>query len=218
MALEFGNRVVVTTSTTGAVSAVLGGTLTDAFLTFAEAGISNNATVRYLITEGDDFELGTGTYSTTGPTLTRDTVIVSKIAGTAGTSKMNLGGNAVVRVTAAATDIPINPALLDQAGQTLNGGVEVTLLDHGTLTSGTLTLNMGQRPSQKVTCGGAFTLNPGSAEGSCLLDVVNNASAGNITIGFDKVTGAFDTVNGNRFRCHCSVVDGTSLLSIQAMQ
>jgi hypothetical protein len=35
-------------------------------------------------------EIGRGTYSSVGPTLSRDTVLLSKIGGTVGTSKINL--------------------------------------------------------------------------------------------------------------------------------
>lgn len=104
MALEFGNRIAVGTSTTGTGTVTLGSAVSDAFMTFAEGGITDGATVHYLITEGNDFEIGTGTYTLSGTTLSRDTVTDSKISGTAGTSKMNLGGSAEVRVIADASD------------------------------------------------------------------------------------------------------------------
>jgi hypothetical protein len=55
--------------------------------------------------DGNDVEIGEGTYTASGTTLSRDTVTESKIGGTAGTSKINLSGNATVFITARAEDI-----------------------------------------------------------------------------------------------------------------
>lgn len=99
------NRAKVSTSTTGTGTVTLGNETSDAFCTFAEAGVQNSDVVTYLIEKGDDFELGRGTYTSSGTALSRDTVLLSKIAGTSGTSKMDLGGAAVVSIVAAAEDI-----------------------------------------------------------------------------------------------------------------
>lgn len=106
--------------------------------------------------------------------------------------------------------------------QTLTGGVEVTskALNGGSaVTTGTLTLDVADRPLQHYTNGGAHTLAPGSVNGACMLDITNNGSAGAITTsGWTKVVGSFTTTNGHKFRCHCSVGNGGSLLIIQALQ
>lgn len=102
MAITYGNRVAVQTSTTGTGTITLGSVVSAAYLTFSEAGIGDGATVHYLISEGADFEIGQGTYTASGTTLSRDTVYNSKISGTAGTTKMTLGGGAEVRVIASA--------------------------------------------------------------------------------------------------------------------
>lgn len=99
------NRAKVSTSTTGTGTVTLGNETSDAFCTFAEAGVQNSDVVTYLIEEGNNFELGRGTYTSSGTALSRDTVLLSKIAGTSGTSKMGLGGAAVVSIVAAAEDI-----------------------------------------------------------------------------------------------------------------
>jgi hypothetical protein len=110
-------------------------------------------------------------------------------------------------------------ALLGTEDQILTGGFRVTSKDLGTITTGTLTLDPGDRALQHAINGGAFTLAPGSNTGSILLDITNNGSAGAITTsGWTKVVGAFDTVNGNKFRCHASIGQGGSLLTIQEMQ
>lgn len=103
--------------------------------------------------------------------------------------------------------------------QTLTGGAVVTEKDLGTKSSGTLTMDVGDRPLQKVTNGGAFTLAPGTNIGSTVLSVTNNASAGTITTsGFTKVTGSFTTTNGHKFQCSIVVSAVGSSLQILAMQ
>ena len=99
------NRVRVSTATSGTGTATLGAAYSAAFCTFAEAGILDAQVVRYEFEEGNDFEIGLGTYTASGTTLSRDTVTISKIAGTAGTSKMTLAGAAVVRIVCANEDI-----------------------------------------------------------------------------------------------------------------
>lgn len=107
-----------------------------------------------------------------------------------------------------------------RADQTITGGAHVTSLDLGTITSGTVTPDPGDRPMQHYTNGGAHTLAPGSNPGTYVLDIVNNSSAGAITVsGWTKVAGdPFTTNGGDAFRCHCSVGNAGSLIVVQAMQ
>ena len=103
------NRAKVTTATTGTGTITLGSAVSG-FQTFAAAGVSNGATVSYVIEEGTAWEVGTGTYSSTGPTLTR-TPSESSNAGAA----INLAGAAQVYVTAIGLTIGLT------AGQWLVG-------------------------------------------------------------------------------------------------
>lgn len=123
-------------------------------------------------------------------------------------------------VTDATNVAAAGAAMLGTENQALTGGATVTSKSLGTKSSGTLTLDMGDRPLQHYTNGGAHTLAPGTVNGSCLVDITNNASAGAITTsGWTQVAGDdFDTTNGNKFRCHCSVGNAGSLLIVQAMQ
>lgn len=107
--------------------------------------------------------------------------------------------------------------------QVATGGASVNskaLGTAGVVSSGTVTPDPGDRDLQHYQNNGAHTLAPGSVTGSYLLDISNGASAGAITTsGWTKVTGdAFTTTSGNKFRCHCSVANGGSLLQVQALQ
>lgn len=102
----------------------------------------------------------------------------------------------------------------------LSGGARVTVKDLGTISSGTVTPDPGDRPMQKYANNGAHTLAPGTNVGAYLLTIVNSASAGAITTsGWTKVAGdSFTTTNGHKFRCHASIDGDGSLLVVQALQ
>jgi hypothetical protein len=119
-------------------------------------------------------------------------------------------------VTVQTVDNITPPILLDTEDQSVTGGARIVSKDLGTKSSGTLTLDYGDRPIQRYINGGAHTLAPGSTYGSIILDITNNASAGAITTsGWTKVVGLFDTTNGHKFRCFASNSEAGSLLSIQ---
>lgn len=88
------NRAKQTTATTGTGSITLGAAV-DGYQTFAAAGATG--TVRYTVEDGDAWEIGSGAVS--GSTLTR--TLDESSTG----SLLNLSGDAVVYVTAAAEDI-----------------------------------------------------------------------------------------------------------------
>jgi hypothetical protein len=117
-------------------------------------------------------------------------------------------------------NVRIPVALLDAAIAAAIAGEAVLYLDLGTpAAASTVTLDPGDRPLQHLTNNAAFTLAPGANSGSMILDITNGASAGAITTsGWTKVVGAFATTNGYKYRCSCSVGNGGSLLTIQALQ
>jgi hypothetical protein len=94
------NRAKMTTASTGTGSPITLGSASDGYQTFAAAGVSDGDVVRFVIEDGDSWELSSGTYTASGTTLSR-TVSESSNSNNA----LNLSGNAVVFVTAAADDI-----------------------------------------------------------------------------------------------------------------
>lgn len=114
-------RVVTTTTGTGTVTL---GSATAGFLTFAQAGVTDGSVVTYAIEDANGGrEIGQGTYTTSGTTLSRDTVYRSTGAGN--TAKINLSGSAQVFITAAAEDLaslqPLDSDLTALAANSTNG-------------------------------------------------------------------------------------------------
>jgi len=78
MALIVKDRVKEVTNTTGTGTVTLAGA-SAGFQSFAAIGDGN--TTYYAITSGNDYEVGLGTYTASGTTLSRDTVLESSNSG-----------------------------------------------------------------------------------------------------------------------------------------
>jgi hypothetical protein len=100
MALKLADRVKVSTATTGTGAVTLGSAVAG-FRTFAQGGVANGETVRYVIEDGTAWEIGSGVYTASGTTMTR--VVDASSAG--GTTAISLSGSATVYITATAADI-----------------------------------------------------------------------------------------------------------------
>jgi hypothetical protein len=92
MALVVKDRVQETTTTTGTGTVTLAGAVSG-FQNFSVIGDGN--TCYYAITSGTEFEVGIGTYTASGTTLSRDTVLESSNSGSA----ITLSGTSNVFVT-----------------------------------------------------------------------------------------------------------------------
>ena len=122
MAISLGNRAKMTTSTTGTGTITLGSAVSG-YQSFDAAGITNSQTVRYAIEDGTAFEIGSGTYTSSGTTLTRSVTESSN-----SDSAITLTGNAEVFITATVADLYINDgaSTLTTTGVITGGTVEAT--------------------------------------------------------------------------------------------
>ena len=80
MAIVVKDRVQETSTTTGTADFVLGGAIAG-FQSFAAIGNTNTTYYTAVDPNTGDWEVGVGTYSTTGPTLTRTTILESSASG-----------------------------------------------------------------------------------------------------------------------------------------
>ena len=115
MALKIADRVRETTTTTGTGAISLGGAVTN-FETFS-ANLSNSDTTYYAIVDNTngDFEVGLGTYASSGNTLTRTTPISSSNSNSA----VNFGaGTKDVFITTPASKM----AFLNASGSLISSG------------------------------------------------------------------------------------------------
>lgn len=113
------NLARMTTTTTGTGTITLGSAVAG-YLTFAQAGVANGDVVDYAIKDGNDSEIGTGTYTSSGTTLTR-TVTKSTNSNAA----INLSGAAEVFITPRAETLTLGTAAYKDTGTTAGNVVEV---------------------------------------------------------------------------------------------
>jgi hypothetical protein len=119
MALVIKDRVKETTTTTGTGTLTLAGAFSG-FDSFAEIGDGN--TTYYSCTDGTDFEVGIGTYTASGTTLSRDTIFES--SGATATADVN-------GATSSATGVAVDGN---------NGTIAVGMRVRGTGISGIVTV------------------------------------------------------------------------------
>lgn len=114
------NRAKMSTSTTGTGTITLGSS-ESGYQSFADAGVANADVVRYVIEDGSNFEIGTGTYTSSGTLLSR-TVSESSNSNNA----INLSGSATVFIGATAADIELSG---NMAGDISSNGHAIKLGD-----------------------------------------------------------------------------------------
>ena len=97
--MKYVNRAKMNTSTVGTGALALGSAVAG-FQSFADAGVVDGDQVRYVIEDGQAWEIGLGTYSASGPSLTRTPAESSN-----GGAAIALTGNAQVYLTVGAGDL-----------------------------------------------------------------------------------------------------------------
>jgi len=114
MALVIKDRVKETTTTTGTGTLTLAGAVTG-FDSFADVGDSN--TTYYSCTDGTDFEVGIGTYTLSGTTLSRDTIFESS------STKITADVNGAVSASASVTVDNVQGGTLTVGQRVLGTGI-----------------------------------------------------------------------------------------------
>lgn len=180
------NRVKMTiasvaSSGTGAIT--LGAAVTG-YQAFSTAGIADGDSISYVIEDGVSWEIGTGTYTASGTSLARTTIIASSNSGSAITATTN----GTVFSAFLVSDLLLNSNANQFTAQ--QNFVEATLTD-----GATINWNMNTQQAAKVTLGGNRTLaNPTNlvAGGTYILRVIQDGT-GSRTLGFGT---AYKWANG----------------------
>ena len=151
MALLVSDRIKETTTTTGTGTYTLAGAVTG-FETFT-ANLSNSDTTYYCCTDNSDFEVGLGTFTSSGTTLARTTILASSNSNSA--VDWSSGTRTIFCTLPAAKAV-----ILDASGNaTLSG--DLTVGDDLTLGSDSAVLNFGTDSDTSLTHtdGTGLTLN-----------------------------------------------------------
>lgn len=120
MAGKFYDLARMNTATVGSGTITLGAAVAP-FLSFAAAGVQDGDVVSYAIIDGNNSEVGWGTYAAAGTTLARTTVLASTNGGLA----ISLSGSAQVFITMLAQDFGSmasqSPSAVAITGGTITG-------------------------------------------------------------------------------------------------
>lgn len=174
MALVLADRVKETTTTTGTGTITLAGAATG-FQSFAAIG--NGNTTYYAISGGSQWEVGIGTYTSVGTTLSRDTVIASSSAG------------ALVSFSAGTKDVICS----NPASKAVTTGIgNFTDQFAGTLSNGIVIDNLSGVGRLSVTGTNGIKFYNGGVGGTLLGEALNGGNwdfNGNVTVGVGTIIG-----------------------------
>ena len=119
------NRAKMSTTTTGTGTITLN-SAASGYQSFADAGVSDGETVRYVIEDGTAWEIGTGVYTASGTTLSRTPSESSN-----SDNAISLSGSAEVFISATAEDFSSGGAFssINVASRTVSSDTTVTSAD-----------------------------------------------------------------------------------------
>jgi hypothetical protein len=186
MALALFDRVQETTTTTGTGSVTLGGAV-PGFQSFAVVG--NGNTCYYTIVDGTAWEVGIGTYSTSGPTLARTTVL------------SNSSGNTSPITLAAGTKTIF---LTYPAEKSVNLDVSGNVSPLGTVSSG-----VWQGSTVGVAYGGTGVTTSSGANSVMLRDANQNVSINRLNQSSTAITAAGGTTTLTAASTFSQILNGT---------
>jgi len=179
MALVLADRVRDTTTTTGTGTVTLSGTAPTGYQNFSVIGNAN--TTYYTINAGSQWEVGIGTYSSTGPTLARTTVLESSNA------------NALVNFSAGTKDVfvtyPSDRAVTTDGTETLTN--KTINGSNNTITN--ISLTSAVTGTLPVANGGTGVTASSGANSVVLRNVNQNFAVNNIDFGFTSIATAAGT-------------------------
>ena len=191
MALVLANRVQETGTANTTVSFTLAGASTG-FQSFAAVGNTN--TTFYAATDAvGNWETGLGTYSTTGPTLTRTTVYASSNSGSA----VTFSGTCNIFVTY-------------PSGRSVNLDASGNVSALGTIASGTW--NASTIP---VAYGGTGVTTSSGASSLVLRDANSNITGNNFLGGYNVITAAAGTTVLTVSSAYYQRISGSTTQTIQ---
>jgi len=179
MALIVKDRIKETTTTTGTGTVTLSGAAAG-FQSFSAVGDTN--TTYYAIVSGNDWEVGLGTYTASGTTLSRDTILESSNGGSA----ITLAGTSTVFCT-----YPAEKAVVLDANNQLVLSEDVII---NGLTVGKGANSVASNTALGVTALSANTTgNTNTAIGGSALNS-NTTANGNVGVGYQTL---YSNVTGN---------------------
>ena len=187
------NWVKQATATTGTGTMTLGSAETS-YVTFGDQ-FSDGDVVYYSIEDGNDREIGIGTYTVSGTTLSRDTVLETLVSGTfdnTSPAAINLSGSAIVSVSENSAAIVSNSpnAITGDNAQIWNG----LLIS----SAAAATVVIGADEQQAY----AFRLMQSSDIASIAVNVVTADGSGLASLGVTKIVNG---IPGDTYICNATI-------------